>query len=110
MNEVSTRESMLHQPGSMLDVVSENAETLKSAIAYLGASNLAVFGSVARRAERADSDVDLLVDLEPDTGLFALLRIRSLAEEILGRTVDIVPRSDLKSGIAETVLREAIRL
>ena len=110
MSEVPTRESMPYQFGSMLDVVNENAEVLKEAIANLGASNLAVFGSVARRDERADSDVDLLVDLEPDTGLFALLRMRSLAEEILGRAVDIVPRSDLKPSIADEVLREAITL
>jgi predicted nucleotidyltransferase len=41
-----------------------------------GARNVRVFGSVARGTELADSDLDLLVDLPPGTGLFALGRLR----------------------------------
>ncbi len=37
-----------------------------------GASNLRVFGSVARGDDTEDSDIDLLVDLSPDVGLVGL--------------------------------------
>src|SRR5512135_1706 len=37
-----------------------------------GVGNLRVFGSVARAEADEDSDVDLLVDLEPGYGLIAL--------------------------------------
>lgn len=60
-----------------------------------------MFGSVARREEHSDSDVDLLVDLAPGTGLFSLLRMQGIAQDLLGRSVDVVPRSDLKPGITE---------
>ncbi|MDA8384824.1 MAG: nucleotidyltransferase domain-containing protein [Actinomycetota bacterium] len=37
-----------------------------------GATNVRVFGSTARGEDRPDSDLDLVVDLEEGTGLFAL--------------------------------------
>ncbi len=83
---------------------------LRESLAPLGASNIAVFGSVARKEDHADSDIDLLVDLDPDVGLFALLRMRRIAEDVLGRRVDLVPRSDLKPDLTEAVRREAIAL
>src|SRR5699024_10730912 len=91
--------------GSVLDMVLAVRDALKAGLAPLGATNLAVFGSVARREERDDSDVELLVDLEANVGLFAMLRMRSIAEQILGRSVDIVPRAGLKSDVTDTVHR-----
>jgi len=40
-----------------------------------GAYNVRVFGSTARGTERTDSDVDLLVDLEPGRTLMDLGRL-----------------------------------
>lgn len=94
----------------MLDVVVANAGELQQAFAHLGATNISVFGSVARRSERPDSDVDLLVDIEPDVGLFALLRMQGIAQDILGRSVDLVPRADLKADVASNILEDEIRL
>ena len=56
---------------------------------------LALFGSVLREDFRPDSDVDILVEFEPEAhhGLFALARMQSELEEILGRRVDLVERS-----------------
>jgi len=45
---------------------------LVAAAAAHGASNLRVFGSVARGQDKPDSDVDLLADLPPGMGLFGL--------------------------------------
>ncbi|BDZ55323.1 nucleotidyltransferase family protein [Agromyces marinus] len=83
-------------------------EELVSALEELGASNIRVFGSVARGDESATSDIDLLVDLADDVGLFGLGTMRSAAERILDAPVDIVPASSLKADVVETVLREAI--
>lgn len=76
----------------------------------LGASNVRVFGSVARGEETADSDIDLLVDVDDDLGLFALAAMRGAAERVLGTKVDIVPSSGLKADLAERVLAEARQL
>ncbi|WP_438853887.1 nucleotidyltransferase family protein [Agromyces sp. M3QZ16-3] len=82
-------------------------EELVAALEALGASNVRVFGSVGRGDESATSDVDLLVDLADDVGMFGLGTMRSTAERILGAPVDIVPASSLKADVADTVLREA---
>jgi hypothetical protein len=86
------------------------AADLRAMFAEHGATNIEVFGSVARGDDHENSDVDLLVDLAPTVGMFDLLRMQSAAEALLERAVDIVPRASLKSGVADEVQREAIPL
>lgn len=59
---------------------------------------LALFGSVLREDFRSDSDVDVLVEFEPEShyGLFDLVRMQSELEEILGRKVDLIERSAIE--------------
>ena len=95
---------------SALAIVREHADELRTTLGALGAVDIRVFGSVARGDETETSDVDLLVELETDAGLFALLRMQSAAEAILGRSVDVAPISGLKPDVAERVLREAVPL
>lgn len=90
--------------------VYQNRVRLVRALRALGGRNVRLFGSVAIGTDRLDSDVDLLVDVVPSAGLFALGRMRSEAERILGITVDIVPANSLKPDVAERVLAEAIPL
>jgi uncharacterized protein len=69
---------------------------LVAAAAAHGASNLRVFGSVARGQDTPDGDVDLLADLPPGLGLFGLSRLQAALEAIVGTRVDVVPAQDLK--------------
>jgi predicted nucleotidyltransferase len=55
-----------------------------------GASNLRLFGSVARAEERPDSDVDLLIDLGPERGFSDYLGLAEELEALLDRRVDLV--------------------
>ena len=75
-----------------------------------GASNIRVFGSVARGDESEQSDIDLLVDLSSDVGLVALAGLAREIGEIVGVDVDVVPADSLKPGLREQVLAEAIPL
>jgi predicted nucleotidyltransferase/DNA-binding XRE family transcriptional regulator len=75
-----------------------------------GASNVRVFGSVARGQDTARSDIDLLVDLNPGTGLVALNRLRRTLSDLLGVPVDVIPAVTLKPRIREEVLNKAIPL
>jgi len=70
-----------------------------SAAAAHGVSGLRVFGSVARGEDRADSDVDLLVDLPEHMSLFGLARLQAELESIVGARVDLVPSRDLKPDV-----------
>jgi len=77
------------------------------AAARRGASNVRVFGSVARGVETEQSDVDLLVDLDADVGLAGLAREIG---DVLGADVDVVPADSLKPAMRDQVLAEAIPL
>ncbi len=69
-----------------------------------------VFGSVARGEASAESDVDLLVDLEPGRSLFDHAALVIELEALLGRKVDIAVARGLRARIRERVLREAVPL
>ena len=76
-----------------------------------GASNVRVFGSVARGQDGAGSDVDLLVDLDVRTR--GLLPLGALADELsvlLGERVDVAPADALAPHVAESALAEAVPL
>ena len=75
-----------------------------------GLQNIRVFGSVARGEETEDSDVDLLVDVDPQVGLLGLARAQRELEAVLEARVDLVPASDLKARIAITAQAEAVSL
>jgi predicted nucleotidyltransferase/DNA-binding XRE family transcriptional regulator len=75
-----------------------------------GASNVRVFGSAARGDDQADSDVDLVVDLDCRAGLFSLEALRREISEILGVSVDIAPSDSLRPQVREIVERESIPL
>jgi predicted nucleotidyltransferase len=75
-----------------------------------GASNVRVFGSVARGDADASSDVDLLVDLDPDRSLFDLGGLLMDLTELLGTDVDVVTEASLKPRVRNRVLAEAVAL
>ncbi len=70
---------------------------------------LALFGSALRGALRPDSDLDFLVEFEPEAsvGLLALARMQRELEAVVGRGVDLVPRRGLKALIRDEVLASA---
>jgi uncharacterized protein len=75
-----------------------------------GARSVQVFGSVARGEDVAGSDIDLLVDLPPDTGLFALGQLEHELEQILGATVDLATPDSLRPHVRADAERDAITL
>jgi len=85
-------------------------EAIKKVAANYGAHNVRLFGSVARREARSDSDVDVLVDLEPDRSLFDLGGLLMELQELLGCKVDVVTEQGLRPRIRERVLRDAVPL
>lgn len=72
-----------------------------------GVRNVRVFGSVARGTERGGSDVDLLVELDPDRTLLDLIGFEQDAAEALGIPVDAVSPRFLKDRVRKHALRDA---
>lgn len=70
---------------------------------------LSFFGSVLRDDFRPDSDVDVLVEFEPNfrVGFIRLSGIQIELSEILGRQVDLRTAADLSRYFREEVLKAA---
>ncbi|MCP3981461.1 MAG: nucleotidyltransferase family protein [bacterium] len=75
-----------------------------------GASNVRVFGSVARGAAGLDSDVDLLVEISDDRSLFDQIALIQELNELLDHPVDVVSDRGLNPRIRGRVLKEAVAL
>lgn len=86
------------------------APQLHQLLACHGASNPAVFGSVARDQATANSDVDLLVDLPASASLFDRAALKSALEDLLLTRVDLIRRRNLKAELKAAVEAEAIPL
>ncbi len=71
-----------------------------------GATNVRVFGSLARGEEQEGSDVDLLVDMDPGSSLLDQVRLRRALNELLGVEVDVVTSGGLLDRDA-AILRKA---
>jgi uncharacterized protein len=97
---------------SLKEIREKRQEVLRIAARY-GASNVRVFGSVARGDAIETSDVDLLVDMarEPDGWEYfgRLEDLRRGIAALLGYDVDIVDYAALDR-MKERVLRDAVPL
>ena len=93
-----------------LTELKRQAPQIQALLARFGATNLAVFGSVARDQASSDSDVDLLVDLPDGTSLFDRAELKSALEELLLTRGDLIRRRNLKPALKAIVEAEAIAL
>ena len=75
-----------------------------------GCRNVRVFGSVATRENRPDSDIDFLVDLDQGRGLLDLGGLLSDLHDLLGVDADIVEARCIHPYIRDRVLAEAVPL
>jgi uncharacterized protein len=85
------------------------AEILASCQKY-HASNIRVFGSVARNEATETSDVDFLVDMPKSQSILQRIHLKQDLEEILACHVDVVRADSLPDLIVEQVLQEACPL
>ena len=95
----------------LLDALHEKRDAIHAACRQFGARRIRVFGSVARGEERADSDIDFLVDFPPGYDLFTQrLPLAERLAEITGRRLDIVPEHELNRHLREAVLNGVVDL
>jgi len=111
-NNISLKEA--NQAGKIDFMTLEDLLRVKQSILGVakkhGASNVRIFGSVVRGEATNTSDIDVLVDLEPNRSLFDHAALAIELEALLGCKVDVVTEKGLKSRIKERVLKEAVAL
>jgi len=81
---------------------------IEAAAQRYGASNIRVYGSVARGEAHPESDVDILVEMEEGRSLLDLAGLHIELEEILGFPVEI--GTDVKPRLRDRVHSEAVPL
>jgi hypothetical protein len=76
-----------------------------------GVLHAALFGSVARGEATDESDVDVLVELDPERhlNLYEYAALRLFLEDLIGRRTDLADRKNLHRYLRESILAEAVR-
>jgi predicted nucleotidyltransferase len=92
----------------LLELLQEKREQVLAVAAKHGASNVRVFGSVVRGEDTPESDIDFLIDYDPEkvTPWFPGGLLMDL-QDLLGRRVDILTERGMSPLIRERVLAEA---
>jgi uncharacterized protein len=90
-------------------LVDRRKEVLRAA-ADAGFRDLRVFGSIVRGQDGPGSDIDFLVTPPPEATLFDLARLERTLSELLGSRVQVVPAGQLRPGVRDEVLAEAVPL
>ncbi len=91
------------------ELIGDKREQVIALVVSQGASNVRIFGSVARGEAGADSDIDILVDGLENTVWGGGSLMVQLAK-LLGRPVDLLSPDDLHWYIRDKVLKEAVPL
>ncbi len=74
-----------------------------------GISKLGIFGSVSRKEDSSDSDIDILIDFLPDRMKYrAFINLAEELEQLLGRPVDLVTFKGLSPYMRPHIEHEVI--
>jgi hypothetical protein len=91
-------------------MVTEQRSAILEIARRYGASNVRVFGSVARGDSGPESDLDLIVRFEPSRSLLDHGGLVMDLRELLGIRVDVIDEDAMRTRFREHVMREAIPL
>jgi hypothetical protein len=93
-----------------LQYVLETLRAHESDLRRLGVSHAAVFGSVARGEAGAESDIDVLVDLDESRpmGIFEYARVKLFIDQLFDGASDVVNRRTLKPLLRANILHDTI--
>jgi len=92
-----------------LDEIKEALRSLQEEIKEeYRAEIIGIFGSYARKEEKAGSDIDILVRFYEGATLFDFVGLADFLEERLNVKVDIVSERAIRQEIKEQILKEVI--
>ena len=97
------------RPAPKKDDVVAALKALEPKLRGRGGVSAALFGSILHGTARPDSDVDVLIGVNPvaPSDLIDLVGIKNLLGDRLGREIDVVERDSLKPMIRDSILTEA---
>lgn len=92
----------------VIAAIRKNADAIKGK----GVSRLALFGSRARDDYRPDSDVDILVEIEPDAffSLLNLIDVEHIIEDATGLQAQATVRRSISPGFARRIADDILEV
>ncbi|MBC8414490.1 MAG: nucleotidyltransferase family protein [Nitrospira sp.] len=94
----------------MNKTIMDRREDILSIARNFGAKSVRVFGSVARGDDNPESDLDIILEMEPGASLLDIIAIKQDIEELLDLHVDVVTESSISPYIRDKVIKEAVSL
>lgn len=90
----------------VIAVLRQNADSLRAR----GVCHAALFGSLARGEAGPESDIDIMIEIDPKAGLdvFEYAGIKMYIEGLFNTPVDVVDRDALKPSIRVPATSDAI--
>jgi len=93
-----------------LEQVRQKRSEILAIADHYGATNLRIFGSVARGDDRPDSDIDILIDQERRWSLLEHIGMMQDLEDLLECKVDLATADALRERIKDYVFKDAVVL
>ncbi|MFO1083351.1 MAG: nucleotidyltransferase family protein [Reyranellaceae bacterium] len=82
----------------------------EAALRARGVRHAALFGSLARGDNRPDSDIDILVEFDPDAhvGVFDYVEVKDYIASLFSQPVDVIDREGLKPHLRRSSAQDAV--
>jgi predicted nucleotidyltransferase len=92
------------------DEIIEKLKAREADLRAHGVTHAALFGSVARNEQNAESDIDILVDLDPAivVTMFDYAGVKAYVAGLFNESVDVVDREALKPRLRPKAIADAI--
>ena len=90
--------------------VLETLRSSESALRERGVMHAALFGSVARGDGRRDSDIDIMIEVDPNARItvFDYIELKEYIAKLFDEPVDVVNREGLKSYVRPAAMADAV--
>jgi predicted nucleotidyltransferase len=105
---IAPRRSRRPRGAGIEEVLGPHRDRLLALTGEFGATQLRVFGSVARGEAGPRSDLDLLVEFADPPGVLRRMEFEERLEGLLGRRVDLATEANLHWLLRPRVLAEAV--
>jgi predicted nucleotidyltransferase len=104
---------MVNKPATQLgitELLSDKREAILKLAEQYGATNVRVFGSVARGEAQPDSDIDFLMQFSEQTNIFDMVGLWQDLTVLLQREVDLIADHPSGGRVTQMARKEAIPL
>ena len=97
------KRTMIKTKQDILDVLDQNRSHLRA----LGVRRIGLFGSFVRGEQSPDSDIDLLVEIDPERKTFdTFMELSLFLEQVLQHRIELVTVESLSPYLGPHILRE----